>query len=320
MGARPRRRAEGTHRHEVLDCRTQTNVTDDRTTPFSLVDRSVKRIASDGVDRQVLDRAALHLVEHATIVALREVDVRDLVSLSVVRTREGNAFSQFSGIGTDTRERASGRHVDVGDLLVRETAITCVGRNGGLKGLEGPGVSLNRDFRQKEITWEGAKVKLVAEIMPYSSGLNRNIVQCLNDYDIPLHLGTTVSKVHGKQHIEGVTVVDVDQKLKPIPGTDRYIECDLLVLSVGLIPENELSENAGIEISPVTKGPVVNDEMMTSIPGIFAAGNVAAVFDLVDYVSETGEIAARGAARYVKEGEMDFECINVLPGDNNRIN
>lgn len=152
--------------------------------------------------------------------------------------------------------------------------------------------------------------------MHQQNGLTRNIVQCLHDYAIPLHLGTTVTKIHGKKKLEGVTVVKVDEQLNPVPGTENYIACDLLVLSVGLIPENELSEKAGILLCPKTKGPVVTDEMMTSIPGIFAAGNVATVFDLVDYVSLTGEIAARGAVRYVKEGEKPFETIAVHAGEN----
>ena len=168
----------------------------------------------------------------------------------------------------------------------------------------------------RRMTLEGIEVEGVYEIMHHQNGLTRNIVQCLEDYDIPLHLGTTVRKIHGRKRIEGVTVVDVDDKLAPIEGSERYIPCDLLVLSVGLIPENELSENAGVEMCPATKGPVVNDEMMTSIPGIFAAGNVATVFDLVDYVSETGETAARGAARYVREGEKAYETVDVLPGRN----
>lgn len=168
----------------------------------------------------------------------------------------------------------------------------------------------------RRMTLEGIEVKGVYELMHQQNGLTRNIVQCLRDYNIPLHLGTTVVKVHGKKKLEGVTVVKVDEHLNPVPETEEYISCDLLVLSVGLIPENELSEKAGIVLCPKTKGPVVTDEMMTSVPGIFAAGNVATVFDLVDYVSLTGEIAARGAARYVKEGEKPFETIDVQAGEN----
>lgn len=156
----------------------------------------------------------------------------------------------------------------------------------------------------RRMTLEGIEVEGVYEVMPSLGGLRRNKAQCLDDYQIPLHLSTTVVSVHGKQRVEGVTVASVDENRNPVPGTEHYIECDLLVLSVGLIPENELSTHAGIAIDPITKGPIVDDNMMTSIPGIFAAGNVGAVFDLVDYVSETGEQAARGACSYLK-GELD---------------
>ena len=153
----------------------------------------------------------------------------------------------------------------------------------------------------RRMTLEGMEVEGVYEVMPSPGGLTRNIVQCLEDYNIPLHLSTTVVKTHGRERLTGVTVAKVDENRRPIPGTERYIDCDLLVLAVGLIPENELSRGAGIEIDPRTQGPVVDQDFMTSIDGVFAAGNVVAVFDLVDYVSETGEIAARGAARYLKK-------------------
>jgi thioredoxin reductase len=168
----------------------------------------------------------------------------------------------------------------------------------------------------RRMTLEKIEVEGVYEIMHSESGLTRNIVQCLDHYDIPLHLATTVKEIHGKNKVEGVTVVEVDENLRHISGTERYIECDLVVLSVGLIPENELSEKLNIAIDPMTKGPVVNDEMMTSIPGFFAAGNVVTVFDLVDYVSLSGEIAARGAARYINEGETAYEKLDLVSGDN----
>ena len=168
----------------------------------------------------------------------------------------------------------------------------------------------------RRMTLEDIEVKGVYEIMHTEGGLTRNIVQCLEDYDIPLHLGTTVTKIHGRERIEGVTVAKVDENLKPIEGTEEYIDCDLLVLSVGLIPENELSEQLDIEMDPRTRGPVVDEQMMTSVPGIFAAGNVVTVFDLVDYVSQTGEMAARGAVRYLK-GELETgSCRAVEAGDN----
>lgn len=172
----------------------------------------------------------------------------------------------------------------------------------------------------RRMTLEGISVEGVYEVMPNLGGLRRNKAQCLDDYGIPLHLATTVVSVHGKRRVEGVTVAQVGEDRKPIPGTERYIECDLLVLSVGLIPENELSRNAGITLDPVTKGPVVDDRMMTELPGIFAAGNVGAVFDLVDYVSQTGERAAEGAYEYLtgdEKGKRENQKMHpVMAGKN----
>lgn len=169
----------------------------------------------------------------------------------------------------------------------------------------------------RRMTLEGIKVKGVFELMQSPGGLTRNIVQCLDDFGIPLYLSRTVTAVHGKNHITGITVANVDKDRRVIPGTEEDISCDLLVLSVGLIPENELSVKAGIEMDMKTKGPIVDTNFMTSIPGIFAAGNVVAVFDLVDYVSQSGEIAARGAADYLKgiANECDKK-IDIKVGEN----
>ncbi len=155
----------------------------------------------------------------------------------------------------------------------------------------------------RRMTLEGAKVKLVAELMPYSGGLKRNIVQCLNDYGIPLKLSHTVVDIKGKERVEGVTVAQVDSKNKPIPGTEEFYACDTLLLSCGLIPENELSMGAGVEMSPITGGAVVDNTLETSIPGVYACGNVLHVHDLVDYVSEEAGNAGRSAAKYVQNGE-----------------
>ena len=129
--------------------------------------------------------------------------------------------------------------------------------------------------------------------MPYSSGLKRNIVQCLDDFGIPLLLNTTVVKIHGKDRVEGVTIAKVDENRKPVPDTFEYVECDTLLLSVGLIPENELSRNAGIDLDEVTAGPIVNESMETSVEGIFACGNVVHVHDLVDFVSMESRLAGK---------------------------
>ena len=158
----------------------------------------------------------------------------------------------------------------------------------------------------RRMTLQGAKVLACVELMPYSSGLNRNIVQCLQDYDIPLYLSHTVIDIHGKERLTGVTVAKVDERRQPIPGTEINFDCDTLLLSVGLIPENELSAGAGIALSPVTSGAIVSDTLETSVPGIFACGNVLHVHDLVDHVSNesfrAGEMAARFAQGQRREG------------------
>ena len=151
----------------------------------------------------------------------------------------------------------------------------------------------------RRMTLEGAKVKVVAELMPYSGGLQRNIVQCLEDFGIPLKLSHTVVDIHGKERVQGVTLARVDENRKPIPGTEEFISCDTLLLSVGLIPENELSGRLGVRMAPVTGGPSVNESLETSVPGVFACGNVLHVHDLVDYVSQEAAKAGSCAARYI---------------------
>lgn len=153
----------------------------------------------------------------------------------------------------------------------------------------------------RRMTLEGAEVQVVAELMPYSGGLKRNIVQCLNDFNIPLKLSHTVVDIQGEKRVEGITLAQVENG-KPIPGTEEHYECDTLLLSCGLIPENELSRSAGVELNPITNGPLVNESLQTSIPGVFAAGNVLHVHDLVDYVSEEAGAAGRHAAEYILHG------------------
>ena len=152
----------------------------------------------------------------------------------------------------------------------------------------------------RRMTLEGAKVKLVAELMPYSGGLKRNIVQCLDDFGIPLKLSHTVVDIKGKERVEAVVIAQVDEHSKPIPGTEEEIKCDTLLLSCGLIPENELSEGLGVEMNPVTKGPKVNERLETDRKGVFACGNVLHVHDLVDYVSEEAAQAGKRAAAYLQ--------------------
>ena len=157
----------------------------------------------------------------------------------------------------------------------------------------------------RRMTFEGAIVKVVAELMPFSGGLKRNIVQCLDDYGIPLKLSHTVIDIEGKERVSAVTIAKVGPDMKPIPGTEERYTCDTLLLSTGLIPENELSRGAGVEINPVTSGPAVNEILETSIPGVFACGNVLHVHDLVDYVSEESSRAGANAAAYVQNGCRD---------------
>ncbi|MBQ7197608.1 MAG: FAD-dependent oxidoreductase [Synergistaceae bacterium] len=172
----------------------------------------------------------------------------------------------------------------------------------------------------RRMIWEGAEVEGVYEVMSWPGGLRRNIAQCLDDYGIPFHLQTTVMKIHGADRLEGVTVAKVDDKMTPIKGTERYVPCDTLLLAIGLIPENELSRMAGIDIHPVTGGPVVNDLLQTSNPAVFAAGNVVIVYDLVDNVSDEGLIAGANAAKFAA-GKIspNVKRIPVKGGENVRL-
>ena len=167
----------------------------------------------------------------------------------------------------------------------------------------------------RRLTLEGAEVQAVAELMPYSGGLTRNIVQCLEDYNIPLLLSHTVVEIKGKDRVEGIIIGEVDENRRVIPGTEKYYDCDTLLLSVGLIPENELSKSADIELNSITGGPIVNEIMETSVKGIFACGNVVHVHDLVDYVTEESKRAGKNAAKFV-QGKIkeDEKNVNMIPG------
>jgi NADPH-dependent 2,4-dienoyl-CoA reductase/sulfur reductase-like enzyme len=163
----------------------------------------------------------------------------------------------------------------------------------------------------RRLTLEGAEVKVVAELMPFSGGLKRNIVQCLDDFNIPLKLSHTVIDIEGKERVTGVTLAKVGPDRRPIPGTEIHYDCDTLLLSVGLLPENELSRKASVAISPITNGPIVDDELQTSTEGIFACGNVLHVHDLVDYVSEEATLAGKEASEYAKRGEIERKTIKI---------
>ncbi len=168
----------------------------------------------------------------------------------------------------------------------------------------------------RRLTLEGAEVKLVCELMPFSAGLTRNIVQCVENFNIPLKFSHTITQIHGKERVEGVTVSQVDKNRKPIPGTEEYVECDTLLLSVGLIPENELSKGCGVEIDSSTSGPVVNEHMQTSVEGIFACGNTVHVHDLVDFVTAESLRAGENAAKYVQGKRTEQpKHITLRPGN-----
>jgi NADPH-dependent 2,4-dienoyl-CoA reductase/sulfur reductase-like enzyme len=172
----------------------------------------------------------------------------------------------------------------------------------------------------RRLTLEGTRVIGVYEIMDYPGGLKRNIVQCLNDFDIPLYLSHTVTEIKGKERVEAVVISKVDSNLHPVSGSEQLIICDTLLLSVGLIPENELSKKAGIELSAATRGPVTTETMETSVPGIFTCGNVSTVFDLVDYVAQTGAAAGTFAAGYASGGlSGSRQSVEIVAGENVRL-
>ena len=169
----------------------------------------------------------------------------------------------------------------------------------------------------RRMTLEGAKVKAVLEIMPFSTGLIRNKVQCLDDFNIPLKFNHTITRIEGGKRVEKVTVAQVDKNLQAISGTEEEIICDTILLSVGLIPENELTREAGIKLDPVTRGPIVNENRETEVEGIFACGNVLHVHDLADFVTEEGEIVGRAVGEYLKRNrKFRSQSIKIVPGDN----
>lgn len=167
----------------------------------------------------------------------------------------------------------------------------------------------------RRMTIEGANVKAVLEVLPYPTGFKKNILQCLDDFNIPLRLNHTVLKIHGKDRVEGVTIVKVDEKRRPIVGTEEFIKCDTLLLSIGLIPENELAQKSGINISNVTLAPVVNENLETSIDGIFVCGNALYIHDLVDDITLEGYIVGKNASNYLKGINSKDKEINIIPSD-----
>lgn len=248
----------------------------------------------------MLDTMVLDVAEDKTVYCMNKTDgYMELKAKSIVlnmgcreRTRGAIAIPGDRPTGVFTAGAAQ-RYVNMEGYMVGKKVLILGSGDIGL-------------IMARRMTLEGAKVVACVELMPYSNGLNRNIVQCLNDYDIPLYLSHTITNIKGDKRVESVTINKVDDATKkPIPGTEITFDVDTVLLSVGLIPENEISKAAGIEMDPRTSGPVVYENYETSIEGVFASGNVVHVHDLVDFVTEESELAGKSAAQYVLNGEAD---------------
>ena len=260
--------------------------------------RFAKKVLASDIDVKT-DTMVLDITEDKKIIAqngvdgLFEVETKACILAMGCRERTREAITipgdRPSGVMT---AGAAQRYVNVNGYLPGKEIVILGSGDIGL-------------IMARRMTLEGAKVKVVAELMPYSGGLKRNIVQCLDDFGIPLKLSHTVVDIKGKERVESVTLAQVDENRKPIPGTEEEYTCDTLLLSVGLIPENELSDKLGVQLHPVTGGPVVNESLETSIPGVFACGNVLHVHDLVDFVSQEATMAGNCAAAYVKTGRTE---------------
>ncbi len=264
-------------------------------------------------------------VEERGIKVYYETTVTNLSSDRVVtaRNREGILKIQAKAVilAMGCRERSRGalntpgtRPAGVYSAGTAQKLMNCegymVGKRAVILGSGDIGLIMAR-----RMSLEGAKVEAVCELLPYSGGLTRNIVQCLEDYNIPLYLSTTVVEIHGQKRLEGVTIAQVDENRNTIEESKRFIPCDTLLLSVGLIPENELTREAGIVIDPVTSGAAVDENCQTSIEGIFACGNVLQVHDLVDYVSDEAERAGIGAASYILGGSKGEKAVTTKTGN-----
>ena len=258
--------------------------------------RFIDMLQGTGIEVK-LDTMVLHIENDRTVHAVNPTDGYMMLEAGSIvlamgcreRTRGAIAIpgDRPSGIFT---AGAAQRYVNIEGYMVGKRVVILGSGDIGL-------------IMARRMTLEGAKVLACVELMPYSGGLNRNIVQCLHDFNIPLYLSHTVTDIKGKERLEQVTVAKVDENRRPIPGTEMVFDCDTLLLSVGLIPENELTKEAGIQMDPRTNGAVVFENMETSLPGVFACGNVVHVHDLVDYVTMESQRAGKAAAGYVKNGE-----------------
>lgn len=256
-------------------------------------ERFIKELITMGIEYK-LDTMALEISRDKKITAMNSTDgILNIQAKAVIlamgcreRTRGAIRIPGTRPAGVLTAGTAQ-RFVNIEGYMIGKRIVILGSGDIGL-------------IMARRLTLEGADVLAVAELMPYSGGLTRNIVQCLEDFNIPLYLSHTVVNVEGHDRVEAVTIAQVDEKLKPIKGTEKRFECDTLLLSVGLIPENELSKSAGIELHNVTGGPIVNESMETSVEGIFACGNAVHVHDLVDWVTEESKRAGTSAAKYIK--------------------
>ena len=267
-----------------------------------------KKMAKEENIDYLLNTMVLNITENKTIEALGEEGLLDIEADSIVlamgcreRTRGAIDIAGYRPAGVYTAGAAQRLCNMEGYMVGKEVVIFGSGDIGLIMA--------------RRMTLEGAKVKAVIERKPHSSGLNRNIVQCLNDYNIPLKLTTTISYIHGKERVSGVTINQVDKNKNPIKGTEEFIKCDTVLLSVGLIPENELSVDAGVKLDRKTSGPIVNNTMETNIDGIFACGNVVHVHDLVDFVTKESKIAGKNAALYSLNNLNTNETVKTTPGE-----
>ena len=269
--------------------------------------RFIKMAKEENID-YMLNTMVLNITESKAIEALGEEGLLDIEADSIVlamgcreRTRGAIDIAGYRPAGVYTAGAAQRLCNMEGYMVGKEVVIFGSGDIGLIMA--------------RRMTLEGAKVKAVIERKPHSSGLNRNIVQCLNDYNIPLKLTTTISYIHGKERVSGVTINQVDKNKNPIKGTEEFIKCDTVLLSVGLIPENELSVDVGVKLDRKTSGPIVNNTMETNIDGIFACGNVVHVHDLVDFVTKESRIAGKNAAKYCLNKLENNETINTVAGE-----
>ncbi|CAH2211939.1 NAD(P)/FAD-dependent oxidoreductase [Tepidibacter aestuarii] len=268
--------------------------------------RFIKMVEENDID-YMLNTMVLS-IEDKKIIALGEKGLIDIEAVAIVlamgcreRTRGAIDLAGYRPAGVYTAGAAQ-RFMNMEGYMVGKKVIIYGSGDIGL-------------IMARRMTLEGAKVEAVVEVNPHSSGLTRNIVQCLDDFDIPLLLQHGITYIHGKDRVTGVTISKLDENRNPIEGTDREIECDTVLLSVGLIPENELSSDTGVELHNTTKGPIVNNKMQTNVDGVFACGNVVHVHDLVDFVTKESRIAGKNAALYALDKIENNETIETKPGD-----